>query len=157
MALAAVGKSSLAEGKLTNSVEDITEAFPNPLAYRSYLSLGRIAFARGDTAAALKALEASYEKNPGYLPTRDMLGQVLVTSDPQKALENLQDVFDAGVQTIGSELALAVALVKTGGSKQDATAAIRRAKERGAGVAALQTAIAEVDPGLFEALEVAEP
>jgi len=157
MALAAVGKSGLAEDKLKNSVEDITEAFPNPLAYRSYLALGRIAFAKGDTAAALTALEAASENNPGYLPTRDMLGQVLVDTDPEKAMENLKDVFDAGVATIGSELALARAIMKTSGNKEEATSAIRRAKERGASVESLQKAILAVDATLLEELEVPAP
>tara|TARA_R110002096_G_scaffold44526_8_gene120238 strand:- start:44429 stop:46555 length:2127 start_codon:yes stop_codon:yes gene_type:complete len=157
MALAAVGKSELAEDKLKNSVEDITEAFPNPLAYRSHLLLGRIAFAKGDSAGALAALEAASEENPGYLPTRDMLGQVLVESDAEKAIENLADVFDAGVATIGSELALARAIMKTSGNKQEAISAIRRAQEREASVAALQKAILEVDPALFEELGVAAP
>ncbi len=157
MALAAVGKSELAEDKLKKSVEDITEAFPNPLAYRSYLALGRIAFAKGDSASALKSLEAASESNPGYLPTRDLLGQVLVDSDPAKAMENLNDVFDAGVATIGSEIALARAIMKTSGNKAEATSAIRRAKERGASDASLQKAIEEVDPGLYEELGVPAP
>ena len=157
MALSAVGNGALAEDKLQKSVDDISDAFPNPMAYRSYLLLGRLAFAKGETAKALEYLEKSAESNPGYLPTRDLLGQVLVDSDPEKALENLADVFDAGVTTVGSELALARALIKTGGSKDEAAAAIRRAKERGASDAALQKAIAEVDPALFEELSVPAP
>ncbi|MCP4446494.1 MAG: tetratricopeptide repeat protein [Myxococcales bacterium] len=157
MALAAVGKNSLAKDKLQKSVEDISEAFPNPLAYRSFLSLGRIAYAKGNMSAALTALRASAEANPGYLPTRDMLGQVLVESDAQEALVNFADVFDAGVATVGSELALARALVKTGGSKEDARSAIRRAKERGASAAALRKAIADVDEELYVELEVTPP
>ncbi|MBL4637185.1 MAG: hypothetical protein JKY56_25245 [Kofleriaceae bacterium] len=51
-------------------------------------------------------------------------------------------------------LPFARALVKTGGSKEEASNAIRRAHKRGAKKAALQSAIAEVNPGLFEELGV---
>ncbi len=157
MALARIGKSSLAEEKLSRSVDDMSAAFPNPLAYRSFLELGRIAYKRGKTDVALEALREASKANPGYLPTRDLLGQVLVESDPTKALENLADVINAGVASVGAELALARALTKTGGSKEDATAAIRRAQERGASTAALQAVIAEVDSGLFAELGVPAP
>jgi tetratricopeptide (TPR) repeat protein len=153
-ALALTGNTALAQDKLEQSVEDVTDAYPNPLAYRSYLELSRLAFAAGKNEDALKYLDKSVEHNPGYLPTRDMLGQVLVESDPEKALKNLADVMEAGVATLGAELAYARALVKTGGNKEKAAGAIRRAKERGAGVEALQKAILDVDPALFVELQI---
>jgi hypothetical protein len=55
---------------------------------------------------------------------------------------------------VGGELALGRAIAKTGGSKDKAAAAIRRAKERGASIPALQKAILDVDPGLFDELQV---
>jgi tetratricopeptide (TPR) repeat protein len=156
-ALAATGNTALAKDKLEQSIEDVSDAYPNPLAYRSYLALARLEFAEGKNAEALSHLDKSVEHNPGYLPTRDMLGQVLVESDPQKALKNLADVMEAKVASVGAELAYARALVKTGGSKDEAAGAIRRAKERGAGIPALQKAIQDVDPRLFEELQVPVP
>ncbi len=157
MALARIGKSGLAHEKLSRSVDDMSDAFPNPLAYRSFLELGRLAYKKGKTDVALEALSQASEANPGYLPTRDLLGQVLVESDPARALENLADVFDADVASVGAELALARALTKTGGSKEDAEKAIRRAQERGASTTALQATIAEVNSELFAKLNVPVP
>ncbi len=153
-ALAAVGNTSLAKDKLEQSVTDVSAAFPNPLAYRSYLLLARLSFAAGNAGDALKQLDKATEINPGYLPTLDLQGQVLVDTDAQKALGPLQDVINAGVATVGGELAFARALGKTGGDKDRARDGIRRAKERGADVASLQKAIADVDPELYTELGV---
>lgn len=153
-ALAAIGKTGLAQDKLEQSVEDVSDAYPNSLAYRSYLALARLKFAAGKSAEALALLNKSAEHNPGYLPTRGLLGQVQLESDPGQALKNLSDLVDQGVASVNAELAYAIALVKTGGSKDKAAGAIRRAKDRGASVPALQRAIFEVDPALFEELQV---
>lgn len=156
-ALAAVGNVALAKDKLELSVTDLSEAFPNPLAYRSHLALAKLAFAAGNATEASAQLDMASEINPGYLPTLDLRGQVLVDTDPEKALRALQDVINAGVASSEAELAYARALVKTGGDKDQARDAIRRAKERGATGAVLQKAILEVDPALFEELSVAAP
>jgi tetratricopeptide (TPR) repeat protein len=153
-ALAAVGNSDVAMDKLKQSVEDVTDAFPNPVAYRSYLALARLTFAAGKTEEAKGYLDKSMEHNPGYLPTLDLLGQVMVESDPSRALQLLSDVADEGVLTVGGELAHARATVKTGGDRAKAEGAIRRAKDRGAGTKSLQQAILDVNPELFAELGV---
>ncbi len=153
-ALAAVGDKALAMDKLKQSVEDISSAYPNPVAYRSYLALARLEFAAGKPAEALVYLDKSLEKGRAYLPTLDLLGQVLVDSDAGKAMKLLVDVSEEGALTVGGELALARAMVKTGGTVAEASGAIRRAKERGASTAALQKAILAVNPALFEELQV---
>lgn len=153
-ALAVVGNKSLAQDKLLQSVTDISGAAPNALAYRSYLELARLAYKSGKSAEAGAFLDQAVELNPGYLPINDLYGQVLVDTDANKALLFLEDVRSAEVASVGAELAYARALVKTGGSAEEASNAIRRAQKRGAKTADLQKVITEVNPGLFEELGV---
>jgi len=153
-ALAAVGSKALAMDKLKQSVEDVSDAYPNALAYRSYLALARLEFAAGKNAEAADFLKKSMEHNPSYLPAIDLMGQVAVETDPVRALQLLMDVTEAEVITVGGELAYARALVKTGGDKAKASGAIRRAKDRGASIPALQKAILDVNPSLFTELDV---
>ncbi len=154
-ALAATGTNDIAMDKLKQSVEDVTDAFPNPVAYRSYLSLARLSFASGKVEEAKGYLDKSMALNPGYLPTLDLLGQVLVDTDPSRALQFLNDVESAEIDlTVGGLLAWARATVKTGGNKAKASGAIRRAKDRGASTKLLQVAILDVNPSLFSELDV---
>lgn len=158
VALVATGKRAGARVRIEQSVDGVSDELPSPLAYRSYLMLARLDVLNEDgRESAIANLEKSLGENAGYLPTRDLLGQLLVDTDAPKAMEHLADVFGAGVESIGAQLALARALVKTGGSKENAVKLIGLAQERGASEESLQIAIAEVDPGLFETLAVPAP
>ncbi len=151
-ALAAIGKRQVAKDKLLLSITDMSVASPNALAYRSYLELAQIAFSEKKQEDALDFLDKAAKSNPGYLPINDVYGQILLASDPAKAMQYLSDVQESGSASAGAEIAYAIGLINTGGSKADASDAIRRAKEKGAAKEALQEAIAKVNPSLFDEL-----
>jgi len=150
ISLSRTGNRELAKDKLTLSLDGITEEYPNPLAYRSHVALARLLGIGGsaeDRKPALEHLEQSLQINPGYLPARDLMGQLLADIDPEGALLHLGDVIDAGVASAGAELAFARALAPYEDSERAlAVDAIKRGIAKGASqeaVAALLEAVAD--------------
>jgi tetratricopeptide (TPR) repeat protein len=159
IALASVGRRADARSKLEASLKDITEEYPNPLAYRAHVILAEIDLAEGKPDAAIEQVKKGLELNNGYLPAHDLLGRLLVDRLPDEARAHLVEVVNAGVATAEAELAFArlAAAAGTPEDKKVAADAVRRAKEKGATPEQLAAVIPLVDVALFGELGVVEP
>jgi tetratricopeptide (TPR) repeat protein len=158
-ALLATGQRSLARTKLEQSIDDLSDEYPNHLAYRSHVALAQLSAAEGKTDEAIEHAKKAVEQNGGYLPAHDVLGRLLVATNVEEARQHLIEVVNAEVATLGAELAYIKAIMPSK-AKVDidaATAAINRAKSKGASVPQLQEVIPLVDPALFEAWGIEPP
>lgn len=159
VALAAIGKLQPARDKLELSLKDISDEYPNPLAYRAHVALAEIDAAEGKTDSAIDHAKKALELNQGYLPAHDLLGRLLIDSAPDQARPHLIAVVDAGVASVGAELAYARAVMPSDKpeDKKAASDALRRAKKKGATPDQLAAVIPTVDPALFQELGVTPP
>jgi len=151
VALLAVGKTKQAREELERSLEEITDEYPNALAYRAHTQLAELDLVEDRMQSAELHLKAALAQNPSYLPARGMMGRVLVRAgDANGALENLVDVLAAEVATAADELAFAEALVAGGeasdGDKAQAREALERARTKGASDEEIARVAALIDP-----------
>jgi len=158
-ALLATGQRSLARTKLEQSIDDLSDEFPNHLAYRSHVSLAQLSLAEGKTDQAIAHARKAVEQNGGYLPAHDILGRLLVATNVEEARQHLIEVVNAEVASLGAELAYIKSIMpsKAKVDIEAATAAINRAKSKGASVPQLQEVIPLVDPALFETWGIEPP
>ena len=159
VALAAIGKLQPARDKLEQSLTDISDEYPNPLAYRAHVALAEIDVVEGKADSAIDHAKKALELNQGYLPAHDLLGRLLIDSAPDQARPHLIAVVDAGVASVGAELAYARAVMPSDKpeDKKAASDALRRAKNKGATPDQLAAVIPTVDPALFQELGVTPP
>jgi tetratricopeptide (TPR) repeat protein len=158
VALMQTGRAQQARERLDLSLTDVTSEYPNPLAYRAHVELARLDLPI-DAGKALGHVEKALELNAGYLPAHDLACQLLSTTAPDKARPHCDEVVKADAASAEGELGYARALspAKSDGDRKAATDAVRRAKQKGASAELLQATIADVDPGLFDELDVPRP
>jgi tetratricopeptide (TPR) repeat protein len=156
IALIALGRTAAAREELEASLEELTAEQPNPLEYRAQVALAGLDVAAGKIGDAAPRLQRATEINPGYLPALDLYGQLLVGSDATQARDFLRPVIEAEAASAGAELAWARALlpVQTPEDLAAASAALERAKAKGASDEALRAIIEQVDSKLFDKLGV---
>ena len=115
----------------------------------------------GKLNEAAKNLKDALKLAPGYLPAHDVNCRLLAsTTQPAAAQDSCFKVVNSGDASWGAELGLVRSYSPITGKENMETAlkAIKRAKEKGAPVAALQAVTALLnDPALFEQLEVPPP
>ncbi|RMH40043.1 MAG: hypothetical protein D6689_14955 [Deltaproteobacteria bacterium] len=150
LALRIAGRADAARRRFEQSLEDVSDEYPNALAYRAHVELARMALDGGALEAAEKHLKAALDQNPTYLPARALMGRTLLAlGDPNAALEQLVDVIGANVATAADELAFAEALVAGSPSDEDrgqARQALERAAKKGASAEEIARVAALVDP-----------
>jgi len=149
-----VGKPEIARRKLEQSIEELSQEYPNPLEYRSRIALSEALLREGNPAKALEHAGKALEQVQGYLPALDLMCRASAEPDPGRALESCRAIVEAGVASAGAELAFAVLHAS---DVPTATEAILRARTKGAEIAQLQAAIGAVDPSLFRKLGVPKP
>ena len=156
IALAVAGRGSNAREKLERSLKDVSDEYPNALAYRAHLAIAELDLSEGKAPSAIEHVKKALEANPGYLPAHDLMGRLLIDTAPGEALPHLIEVVNAEVATVGAELAFARAVMPSDKAedKKAASDALRRAKQKGATAEQLATVIAVVDPALGAELGV---
>jgi tetratricopeptide (TPR) repeat protein len=152
IALAAAGRNANAREKLERSLKDVSDEYPNPLAYRAHVAVAELDLAEGKAPSAIEHVKKALEINPGYLQAHDLLGRLLIDTAPAEALPHLGEVVNA-------ELAFARAVMPSDKPemKKAAADALRRAKQKGASAEQLGLVIPLVDPALFNELGVPDP
>ena len=135
---------------LTKSVTELTMEFPNPLAYRAYIELARLASMQKNRPEAREHLGRAREINPLYV-SRGALGPIpmerIKPSDPMRVLRSAVKTGNASVE---QELDFAEAIISRDNVSekelQQAQQAIRRAKDKGASGTRFEKLAWEVDP-----------
>jgi tetratricopeptide (TPR) repeat protein len=158
IALAVAGKGAAAREKLERSLKDVSDEYPNALAYRAHVAIAELDLMEGKAPSAVDHVKKALEVNPGYLPAHDLLGRLLIDTAPNEALPHLIEVVNAEVATVGAELAFARAVMPSDKpeDKKAASDALRRAKQKGATPEQLALVIPLVDPALAAELGVAD-
>jgi tetratricopeptide (TPR) repeat protein len=159
IALARTGRLADARERLEQSLADLSDEYPNPIAYQAHVALGELDLADGKTADGVAHGEKALEQNPGYLPAHDLLGRLLIDSAPDKAREHLIEVVNAEVASAGAEIAYVKAVLPSDAAedKDAAAKALRRAKEKGASLEALQSVFELVPAELTTELGIPAP
>ena len=156
LALAVAGRGSAAREKLERSLKDVSDEYPNALAYRAHVAIAELDLAEGKAPSAIDHVKKALEVNPGYLPAHDLLGRLLIDTAPADALPHLIEVVKAEVASVGAELAFARAVMPSDKAedKKAAADALRRAKQKGATTEQLELVVPLVDPALGPELGV---
>lgn len=156
IALAAVGRAANAREKLERSLKDVSDEYPNALAYRAHVAIAELDLAEGKAPSAIEHVKKALEENPGYLPAHDLMGRLLIDTAPDQALPHLTEVVNAEVASVGAELAFARAVMPSDKPevKKAAADALRRAKQKGATAEQLALVVPLVDPALAAELGV---
>lgn len=156
IALAVVGRAQAAREKLERSLKDVSDEYPNPLAYRAHVAIAELDLAEGKAPSAIEHVKKALEANPGYLPAHDLMGRLLIDTAPDQALPHLTEVVNAEVGTVGAELAFARAVMPSDKPevKKAAADALRRARQKGATAEQLALVVPLVDPALAAELGV---
>ena len=155
------GNLKEAQAQLEQSIADLSDDAPNPLAYRSRTTLAEILLASGDVPGADKQLDAALALNSGYFPARGLKAKVsLRQGDPDHALELLGPVFDEmkdavppGLQLVYAE---AVGTRKKSPDRANAAAVLQKIKDQ-VPQPELSRAAAAIDPKLPKELGIPEP
>jgi tetratricopeptide (TPR) repeat protein len=155
LALAAIGRTEDARTRLEQSLAELSAEYPNAMAYRSHVALAELDLAAGDLAAAQQHADKALEQNPGYLPTHDLLGRLLIDTAPEKARAHLTDVVSADVASPGAEIAFARLTIAS--DPAAAADALARARKKGATAAQFQAVYAAFPPEMMAKLGVAAP
>ncbi|WP_428261110.1 tetratricopeptide repeat protein [Haliangium sp.] len=162
-AFAKIGQFDDARPRFQQSLDDISEERPNPVAYRAHTDLAGLELARGNVAEAATHLQDAIAINPGYLPAAGMLGRVQVLAGQHvDAVQTLRPVMDeAEAATWQVELAYAEALVSAGRpgkeARDQAAEAVKRAQAKGASAEELARVATLVDESLAAELGAAPP
>ena len=156
IALAVAGRGAAAREKLERSLKDVSDEYPNALAYRAHVAIAELDLAEGKAPSAIEHVKKALEINSGYLPAHDLLGRLLIDTAPADALPHLIEVVKAEVASVGAELAFARAVMPSDKAedKKAASDALRRAKQKGATSEQLAIVIPLVDPALAAELGV---
>jgi tetratricopeptide (TPR) repeat protein len=156
IALAVVGRGPAAREKLERSLKDVSDEYPNALAYRAHVAIAELDLAEGKVPSAIEHVKKALEENPGYLPAHDLMGRLLIDTAPAEALPHLTEVVNAEVGTVGAELAFARAVMPSDKPevKKAAADALRRARQKGATPEQLALVVPLVDPALAAELGV---
>ena len=156
IALAVVGRGPAAREKLERSLKDVSDEYPNALAYRAHVAIAELDLADGKAPSAIEHVKKALEANPGYLPAHDLIGRLLIDTAPNEALPHLIEVVNAEVASVGAELAFARAVMPSDKAedKKAASDALRRAKQKGATPEQLALVVPLVDPALAGELGV---
>ncbi len=148
LALLAAGRTKSARQRLEQSVAELSDEYPNPLAYRARAALAELDLQTDHVRGAKQHLELALAQNASYLPARGLMAQVLVKlGDYDAALEHLNAVVSAQTSTAADELAYAEALAL--GNTKDVVAArkaLERAGNKGASSEEVQRVAAVIDP-----------
>jgi tetratricopeptide (TPR) repeat protein len=155
LALGAIGRTADARSRLVQSLSDLSDEYPNPLAYRAHVALGELDLAAGKPAEAAEHAARALEHNGGYLPAHDLAGRALVDSDPTRAAGHLAEVAGADAASAGAELVLARILAAT--DAEAAAAALERARAKGVTVEQLQAQFDRFPADLMTRLGVPPP
>ena len=123
-----------AKKQLTKAYADISDAFPNPLVYRTLTSLAEVALIEKDLKAAREWLDKAIEANADYRPARAVEAQLaLREGNPEKALELatalLAEISSTQILLTKAE-ALATKKSVTEKDKAEATKILESIKER---------------------------
>jgi tetratricopeptide (TPR) repeat protein len=112
IAYLATGDAAKAKEALTKAVTDVTEASPNPFAYRTQTALAEIALGVNELSEAGKHLDEALKLNSGYFPTRALQAKVVLRNkEPDRALELLKPIYkESSAITPTVELTFAEAL-----------------------------------------------
>jgi tetratricopeptide (TPR) repeat protein len=156
IALAAVGRAPAAREKLERSLKDVSDEYPNALAYRAHVAIAELDLAEGKAPSAIEHVKKALEVNPGYLPAHDLMGRLLIDTAPDQALPHLTEVVNAEVASVGAELAFVRAVMPSDKPeiKKAAADALRRAKQKGATAEQLALVVPLVDPAMAAELGV---
>jgi tetratricopeptide (TPR) repeat protein len=157
VALAAIGRRAQARDKLDLALRDMTDEYPNPLAYRAHVVLAEIDLADGKTESALAGARRALELNAGYLPVHDLLCRITSATDPAAARPHCLEVAAADVASPGAELGYARAIWSAADpeARKTATEALKRALQKGANQTEVQATAAALDPALPDQLGLA--
>ncbi len=162
-ALLRIRRTKDASNKLKASLKDVSDEYPNPLAYRAHVALAQIEYEASRDKAALEHLDKALEQVPGYLPALALKGRVhFRMGDMMEALKALKVVLDEPeAATADLELMFAEALVSFPKVSKDARelarGAVRRAKEKEANPEELARVAELVDPLMLEELGLPPP
>jgi tetratricopeptide (TPR) repeat protein len=158
IALAVAGRGAAAREKLERSLKDVSDEYPNALAYRAHVAIAELDLMEGKAPSAIDHVKKALEVNPGYLPAHDLLGRLLIDTAPNEALPHLIEVVNAEVATVGAELAFARAVMPSDKpeDKKAASDALRRAKQKGATSEQLGLVVPLVDPALAAELGLSD-
>lgn len=167
MTMLLIGDTDEARRRLTQALEGISDAEPNPVEYRTRTGLAAVERKAGKLDAAVEQIEAALKVNPGYLPARIEQARALVAGgDGESAVAVLEPVLaEAELASASVDLLAAEALVTRdlGKLREKERAALRgqarglleRAKGKGADAAELARVAELVEPGLAATLGVA--
>ncbi|MBP8807149.1 MAG: tetratricopeptide repeat protein [Kofleriaceae bacterium] len=167
MTMLLLGNTEEARRRLEQALEDVSDAQPNPVAYRTRIGLAAIERGAGNLDAALTQVDEALKVNPGYLPARIEKARALVArGDGDAAVAVLEPVMaEAELLTGPVDLLAAEALIKRDQRKlrekdkaelrAQARALLERAKGKGADAAELARVAELVEPGLAATLGVA--
>ncbi|HEY4054966.1 MAG TPA: hypothetical protein VGM39_00110, partial [Kofleriaceae bacterium] len=150
-----------AQEQLTKAITDISDASPNPLAYRTHTALAELLLQANDIPGASKQLDDALAANSGYLPTRGLQAKVaLKSNDPDKALEVLSSLPE-------KELSPSLVLAKieatfsskktTAADKDAAKEALKAMKDTYEPKTEISRVLAILDPKLVKEWELPEP
>jgi tetratricopeptide (TPR) repeat protein len=149
----ALGEAHLAAGELEAARRAFAAVSPaGPWTARASVRLAELdlaAFDRSRDAHRLADADAevhrALEQAPEYLPARAVIGRLLVlTGQPEGALAAFGPVVAANRDTAADDLALADAYI-TGGDRDRAKDALRRAVKKGAALATARALAAKID------------
>ncbi|HEY4178188.1 MAG TPA: tetratricopeptide repeat protein [Kofleriaceae bacterium] len=150
-----------AQEQLTKAITDISDASPNPLAYRTHTALAELMLQANDIAGANKQLDDALAANSGYLPTRGLQAKVaLKSNDPDKALELLATLPEKELSP-SLQLAKIEAVFsskKTSAADKDgAKEALKAMKDTYEPKVEISRVLAILDPKLVKEWELPEP
>jgi tetratricopeptide (TPR) repeat protein len=158
-----IGNRREARLRFEDSLEDVSKERPNPVAYRSHAALAELDLAENKLDAAITHLEEAVAINPGYLPALGLLGRAqLLRGQHAEAVATLRPLLEEPELSRATlELAYAEALVGGGNpndqARQEARAAVLRAKEKGASAEELARVGGMVGEEMLQELGIEPP
>nr|MBP6848697.1 tetratricopeptide repeat protein [Kofleriaceae bacterium] len=166
MTMLLLGNTDEARRRLDQALEDVSDAQPNPLAYRTRIGLATIERQAGNLEAALTQVDEALKANPGYLPARIEKARALVAKgEGDDAMAVLEPVLtEIELMTGDVEVLAAEATIKRDQRKMRdkdkqalrdaAKAALERAVGKNANPAEVTRVADLVEPGLAATLGV---
>ncbi len=164
MTMLLLGNTEEARRRLDQALEDVSDAQPNPVAYRTRIGLATIERQAGNLEAALTQVDEALKANPGYLPARIEKARALVAKgEGDDAMAVLEPVLtETELMTGDAEVLAAEATIKRDQRKmrdkdkqalrEAAKAALGRAVAKGADPAEVTRVAELIEPGLAATL-----
>jgi len=164
-ALWRIGDKKKARSEYKSSLTDISDEYPNPLAYRSHAELARLDLESNKIKSALEQVSKSLKQVDNYLPAHGIKARILLGQGQfLKAAESFKRLKDeAETATAAVELGFAESLLSLKGelgkeAREAVMDAIRQAKEKGISIEELTRVAPMVgDPAFLEELGVTPP